>query len=354
MDHLPAKEFQKAYLRWTLIPLLCFVIFAIPGMILLVVPETGEFVRWIGGGLVLLAALSLAISIRTSIKGKKRFVNLPAEFYQDELKRSLDVERQFDLSVIPLVSGSPKEAQKAMTISPKGVAFGETALAWNELARPQTVLFQDWWYFAFGTQAYSEEGWTGFLTPAYDLIADLIKHYRGEALDDTKFQATVEEQRQIQESTSEWGKNGLLFLEMGLYYGLVFLAFIALGVALETTLGEGFGVVIGTFFILIGVAIGHPLFFKNRIKSKYLLNKIGFGHAKGKRHFFLPWDKIDTLVVDGKHLYVHFHEEQDGEGIPYTLRIASNAVLMEKIQHLIETHGVSIRIRNTSEIESQP
>jgi hypothetical protein len=348
MNKLPAKQFQKAYLRWTLIPVLGFIVIAIPGMILLLVPELGAIARWIGGGLILLSLTSLSITIWTTIHGKKRYANLTMEFYQEELNQSLDVEKNLELPVVPVVSGQPLDSLHGFVFSPAGVSFGEVFLTWKELSRPQTARHQEWWYFAIGKEAYREEGWNGYLVPAFDLIADLIKHYYGIEPDNTLFDAWLEDQRLIQESTSEWGKNRLLLVEKGLYLTLLTLSAMGLGVMLELRVGSGAGTPIATLIVVIGSLVVFPLLFSKRIKSKYLINKIGFGHAKGKRHFFLPWEQLDTLVIEGTHLDLHFHEEQDGEFVPFTIRIAHDSVLVEKMRALQRDYGVKIRIQTAS------
>lgn len=353
MKNMSARDFQKAYLRVALISLLVWILTGIPGLILILIPEFDSPARWIGGGLIVVAGISLSIFIRNSIKGRKRFDNLSTEFYQEELTHSLDVEKNFDLDVIVMVLGQSKESMRGPVISPSGISCQTIFYNWNELARPQMILYRNAWHIAFGKDSFETEAWTGFLVPPYELIADLVKHYKNEEVDDRKFQEALEEQRQIGESTSEWGKNELLILEMAAYYLLVFATFIAFGVFLEFRIGEGAGVMIGTFLTVIGASIGYPLFFKNRIKSKYLLNKIGFGHAKGKRHFFLPWDQIDTIVIDGKHLFLHFHEEQNGEFVPFTIRIAYNRVLVERMKELQTKFDVKVRIRSASNEENE-
>lgn len=348
MNKLPAKQFQKAYLRWTLIPVLCFVVAAIPGLILLILPDLSVLARWIGGGLTLLSLGSLSITFVVARTGKKRYRNLPTELYQDELKQALDVEKKLELQVVPIVSGTSRDSIQGALFSPMGVTFGEVLLTWKEMSRPQTIRHQEWWYYAFGKEMYREDGWTGYLVPAFDLVADLAKHYRGEAPDDTPFNVWLEEQRQIQASTSEWGKNGLLLLEKALYLTLLFATAIGLGVMLELRVGSGAGVPVATLIGVLGFLVGFPLLFSKRIASKYLLNKFGFGHAKGKRHFFLTWDQLDTLLIDGKHLYLHFHEEQDGEFVPYTIRIAYDSKLVEKMKALQSNYGVKIRIQTAN------
>jgi hypothetical protein len=353
MNKLPAKQFQKAYLRWTLIPVLCFVVAAIPGLILLILPDLSALARWIGGGLTLVSLGSLSITFVVARTGRKRYLNLPTELYQDELKQALDIEKKLELQVVPIVSGTSADSIHGIIVSPLGVLFGEVLLTWKELSRPQTVKHQEWWYYAFGKDAYRADGWTGYLVPAFDLVADLTKHYHGEAPDDTPFNVWLEEQRQIQASTSEWGKNGLLLLEKALYLTLLFSAAIGLGVMLELRVASGVGVPIGSLIGVIGFLVGFPLLFSKRIASKYLLNKIGFGHAKGKRHFFLPWEQLDTLVIDGKHLFLHFHEEQDGEFVPYTIRIAYDSQLIERIRTLQTEHGVKIRIQTANNEDTE-
>jgi hypothetical protein len=353
MNKLPAKQFQKAYLRWTLIPVLGFIVAAIPGLILLIIPESSAFARWIGGGFLLVSLGSLSTTFWTVGKGKKRYLNLPTELYQDELKQALDVEKKLELQVVPIARGTSSDPIQGIVFSPLGILFGEALLTWKELSRPSTIRHQEWWYYAFGKEAYRENEWTGYLVPAFDLVADLTKHYYGEAPDDALFNVWLEEQQQIQASTFEWGKNGLLLLEKALYLTLVYATAIGIGVLLELRTDTNAGVPIATLIGVVGSMVGLPLLFSKRIKSKYLLNKIGFGHAKGKRHFFLPWDHIDTIVIDGKHLFLHFHEEQNGEFVPFTIRIAYNRVLVERMKELQTKYDVKVRIRSASNEENE-
>lgn len=353
MKNLPPRQFQTMYNIRLIVSTVLMWFCLLLGLTFWFVPDFSTTMHRVGMVMTAITPIPLAIFLHTVIVHRRRALSIEREIYETELKSSLGTTKTLNLFWIRLENGAEIATKTAPIVSPEGIEFDGHLLRWNEMARPETVSYKDWWYFSFGKEPFAEQHWTGALLMAYEVVSDLTKHYRNEPIDEQRMVRFNEERRLLEESTSEWGKNGLLLLEKALYLTLLFATAIGLGVMIELRVAEGVGIPIATAIGVIGYLVGLPLLFSKRIKSKYLLNKIGFGHAKGKRHFFLPWDQIDTIVIDGKHLFLHFHEEQNGEFVPFTIRIAYNRVLVERMKELQTKFDVKVRIRSASNEENE-
>jgi|GEM_PF-2692168 len=352
MKNLPPRQFETMYNIRLVVSTVLMWFCLLLGLTFWFVPDFSTTMHRVGMVMTAITPIPLAIFLHTVIVHRRRVLSIEREIYEAELKASLGTTKTLNLFWIRLENGAEIATKTAPIVSPEGIEFDGHLLRWNEMARPETVSYKDWWYFSFGKEPFAEQHWTGALLMAYEVVSDLTKHYRNETVDEQRMVRFNEERRLLEESTSEWGKNGLLLLEKALYLTLVFATAIGIGVMLELRTNTNAGVPLATLIGVVGSMVGLPLLFSKRIKSKYLLNKIGFGHAKGKRHFFLPWDQIDTIVIDGIDLFLHFHEEQNGEFVPFTIHIAYNRVLVERMKELQAKYDVQVRIRSASNEEN--
>lgn len=347
MKNLSPKQFRKYYLLLILFPILFFVIFGILSAVFFFGLPSSHLFIMIGWGMLAISILSLAIAIMTSIKGRKRFLNIESEIYEEEIQIALKEHKPINIYWVERKEHEVSRQGYYLQMKPEGLQIEEQCIPWEEIIQPVFVFFNQYWYIAIGKEAYQDEAWNGILVLSTDIAIAQIEKYMNTVVDDSAFKTWEKEQKEINESTKEWGVNTRLLLYKIGYISFIFIISITIGVFLELRF-TGVGSMVGTLISVPAVIIGFPTLFKNTIKHRFIVNKVGMGHAFGKQSFFLTWKDIITIQQVQKYIFIHFAVEIENEQIENTIRVPFDSILLERIHEMKNRYLVDIRFRDDS------
>ncbi len=348
MNKLPPKQFRKYYLWFSLLPILLFILFGILSSIFFFGFNTSFLLISIGFGMLGIALLSLATSIFTIIKGRKRFLNIETEIYEAEIQTALKENKPINVYWIERKGHEVTRQGYYLQMKPEGLQLEEDCIPWEGIIQPVLIFFNHYWYIAIGKEVYQEDQWNGILVLSTDVAISQIEQHMKTTVDDSAFKLWEKEQKEINESTKEWGTNTRLLLYKIGYLSFVFIVSIFIGVILELRF-SGVGSMIGTLISVPAVIIGFPILFKNTIKHRFIVNKVGMGHAFGKQSFFLTWKDIITIQQVHHSIFIHFAVELENEQIENSIRVPYDAILIKKIHEMKNQYLVDIRFRDDSD-----
>ncbi len=332
MNKLSPKKFRKIYLFGTLVPLFLSLLLFLTGVLLLIeVKNTSSFVKNIGIIALSSAFLCFFTSIGFIIWGRKRYINISQELLEEKLNTPIEEINPISIQWIKIgYYGVIKEGD-SISFYNEGLKLNHDDLLTWESFKVAEYIDE---FIALSDEPYKEELWNGILIEADPLVMHLLEHYLNCHINKERLEKSKLLFNEIVESTVMWHLNWSLLIEKCLFVFLVMLGGIAFGIFLGLNYLNQTGSISITNIIIVPIlVIGYPEIFSNACKKSFIINKEGFGYAKGRYQIFINWIYIERIKTEKRKITITFQSfTQEGEVIKDSITIPRNKLLVKRLK----------------------
>lgn len=341
------KAFSRLYLWLVYTSLFVFIVcLGVSAYLLSELPFSTS--KTIGIILAIVSIMAFGFCWLIIFTNRKRYISIVEKRKQDKneitLNSYLKGAHQLNILYVTVTDSTAIKNNSQVKIDEEKIEFDNSAFSWKEIATPEYVLFNGLWFISIGKDKYQTEHWHGILLLSVPEAIKIIEHYLV-VIDDSRFKQAETEQKLALESEALWGSNTLLLWEKIAFITISFVIPLLIGLVISLKFKlEDLGIILSTVLSVILIVGVFPSFFARGIKKSYLTNKMGFGHAWGRKSFFIPWENIYSLEVIRRKILIRYHFENEAQTNVGILKIKYDSRVLDEIKKLNQKYLLSIRI----------